>query len=60
MTAGGAPLCSHKQNVGRAAERLVNPITTPSLLEAMAWGREFCGNCMAKAPAGLRAKILQT
>ena len=60
MTAGGAPLCSHKQNAGRAAERLVNPITTTSLLEAMAWGRELCGNCMAKAPAGLRAKILQT
>lgn len=60
MAEGGAPLCSHKQSAGRAAERLLNPITTTSLLEAMAWGRELCGNCMAKAPAGLRAKILQT
>ena len=60
MAEGGAPLCSHKQSAGRAAERLVNPITTTSLLEAMVWGRELCGNCMAKAPAGLRGKILQT
>lgn len=59
MAEGGAPLCSHKQGSGKAAERLVRPITTSSLLEAVAWGREFCTSCISKAPPSLQAKIRQ-
>ena len=48
---GDRPLCSHKQSAGRASERLVSPMFTDDLHEAMAWGRQMCEGCVAKAPS---------
>ena len=39
---GDRPLCSHKQSAGRATDRLVSPMLTDDLHEAMAWG----GRCV--------------
>ena len=46
----GQTLCSHKQSAERAV-RLVKPMTTQDLREAMAWGRAFCDGCLVRAAA---------
>eukprot|EP00435_Cladocopium_sp_Y103_P038949 s935_g10.t1 len=48
--ADGCTLCKHKQADGKA-KRLVNPYTTDSVLEAVAWGRPWCNECLRRAPA---------
>ena len=46
----GQTLCSHKQSAERAI-RLVKPMTTQDMREAMAWGRAFCDSCLVRAAA---------
>ena len=46
----GQTLCSHKQSSERAV-RLVKPMTTQDMREAMAWGRAFCDGCLVRAAA---------
>ena len=46
----GQTLCSHKQSAERAI-RLVQPMTTQDMREAMAWGRSFCDGCLVRAAA---------
>ena len=46
----GQALCSHKQSAERAI-RLVKPMTTQDMREAMAWGRAFCDGCLVRAAA---------
>ena len=46
----GQTLCSHKQSAERAI-RLVKPMTTQDMREAMAWGRAFCDGCLVRAAA---------
>jgi len=46
----GQTLCSHKQPAERAI-RLVKPMTTQDMSEAMAWGRAFCDGCLVRAAA---------
>ena len=56
MVAGGAPLCSHKQNADKAPERLKGAFQTSELLEAAAWLRPLCQACVGKAPAGVQLR----
>ena len=46
----GIPLCAHKQASDKAV-RLVNPMHTKDMYEAMAWNRPFCDGCLVRAAA---------
>ena len=50
QTMPNVPLCAHKQSSTRA-ERLRNPTTTSSKLEAIGWSKPFCQLCTERAPA---------
>eukprot|EP00435_Cladocopium_sp_Y103_P071453 s1385_g37.t1 len=50
MVEDGVTLCKHKQTDGKA-KRLVNPYVTENVLEAVAWGRPWCDQCLRRAPA---------
>ena len=43
-------LRSHKQSAERAV-RLVQPMATQDMREAMAWGRAFCDGCLVRSEA---------
>eukprot|EP00435_Cladocopium_sp_Y103_P041796 s1601_g11.t1 len=43
----GVTLCKHKQADGKA-KRLVNPYVTQNVLEAVAWGRPWCDQCLRR------------
>jgi len=52
MTESETPLCSHKQAIQKAQDRLSAPLKTADECEAAAWGRPICQVCLGKAPAG--------
>ena len=57
VTEDEVPLCLHKQGSSAAGGRLVRPMRTADMREAVAWGRQWCSNCMGKAPARLLNQI---
>ena len=46
----GFTLCQHKQSDGKA-KRLVNPMVSEDVMEAVAWDRPWCDMCLRRAPA---------
>eukprot|EP00435_Cladocopium_sp_Y103_P035527 s950_g9.t1 len=43
-------LCQHRQS-DEKSKRLVNPMTSDNVLEAIAWGRQWCDECLRRSPA---------
>eukprot|EP00435_Cladocopium_sp_Y103_P075206 s702_g55.t1 len=43
-------LCQHRQS-DEKSKRLVSPMTSDNVYEAIAWGRQWCDECLRRSPA---------